>query len=459
MSGADDALRSRGWLEEQLAQLANLRNASPRDPSFKHWRQHTLTVLQRIWPRHASRSERFRRIAFSPASARTDGQTLRDWFARGCAEAADCLGELLVEIDAVGVPEPGEASGPAPFAGAGHEDDFPVLELPAGQAGRTLDTGDVGENMRDLGGMAAPAAPAAPDEPLGPSGEAAAPTPPRLKVELKRPVAAAPPGAPVAPTRVPAEPDPQSHPPIAPSPPAAPPASASSASAPSASASSASSPSAPASSASAPSASASSASTPSAPAPGAGKPTARSTRARKPATKTRLKEMLGLNDMGHAESQESAQAPPDATPPATSAPAASARPSASAPTPAPAPTPAGGQGAFDTDAFARASGDLLANSPLFALQGKPVLRTSDATEFIDPDAVALATLAADLGRLGVPEAARSDLRVALLAVAAQIEAAKPEWVTMQGLVSAAMAHPELARRLMPILLPWLPRAA
>ena len=35
-------------LEDQIERLAELRNANPRDQSFKLWRQTTLTVIQRL---------------------------------------------------------------------------------------------------------------------------------------------------------------------------------------------------------------------------------------------------------------------------------------------------------------------------------------------------------------------------------------------------------------------------
>jgi hypothetical protein len=161
-------------------------------------------------------------------------------------------------------------------------------------------------------------------------------------------------------------------------------------------------------------------------------------------------------------------APPAAaapiTPAAPAAPAAAvAKPAVPAAPVAPATpaTPAATDAAeeYDPATLSRATADFLRNSPILGLQGRPVQRTSDVTQFMEPDAVAIATLGAELGRLGVPEAARSDLRVALVELAAQIDAGKPEWARLSVAVTGAMAHPELARRLVPVLLPWLERAA
>src|SRR5439155_1466787 len=94
--------------------------------------------------------------------------------------------------------------------------------------------------------------------------------------------------------------------------------------------------------------------------------------------------------------------------------------------------------------------EFLRNSPVFGLQGRPVQRASDITPFQDPDAVAVATLAADLPRLGVPEVARELMRESLLQLAAQIEANAPEWEQLRAVITEAMAHPPLARRLVPV---------
>jgi hypothetical protein len=107
----------------------------------------------------------------------------------------------------------------------------------------------------------------------------------------------------------------------------------------------------------------------------------------------------------------------------------------------------------------RATLDFMQNSPVFGLVGKPVNRRSDTTEFLDPDAVAVATLAADVGRLGIPEGMRASIASRLLDVARRLEEGVVEWALLRGTVTDAMQYPELAKRLLPILLPWLERAA
>jgi hypothetical protein len=125
----------------------------------------------------------------------------------------------------------------------------------------------------------------------------------------------------------------------------------------------------------------------------------------------------------------------------------------------PAPPAPPAEAAEHREDFAQATADFMRNSPVLGLQGRPVQRVSDATQFLDPDAVALATLAADVGRFVPDDAAREALRTAMVEFAMQVEARSPEWSALRDLVASAMAYPELARRLMPIVLPWLGRAA
>ena len=468
MSSPERAARCRHWLEEQLEQLGNLRNANPRDPSFKLWRQNTLTVLQRIWTGETQRSERFRRIPFSPPSPRADGKAIRDWFGRGCSEAVDYLQGLIGEIDASGVPAEGAADASnAPAAGASAEDDFPVLDLPttgsAPQHGGARQTTEESEEL--LLGASASTAPV-------PEPDAA--QPPSLIIDLRSSRLRRASNAPVVGTPAP----PASSAPVAresaaglPPVSSAPVAQESAASLPPAS----SAPVARESAASLPPASAPTAPregeepvrhASSRPKPGAPREhaapresaaprkTARSPRPRRAPSRMKLKDMLGLHEL------ERSTAPPPADVAPVPAPRAELPASPSiVPPPPPAPATPEEQVYDDSESLARATADFLRNSPVLGLQGRPVLRAGDGTRFEDPDAIAVATLATDVGRLGVSEAARSTVRDALITLAGQVEAGAVRWETLRLAVALAMEHPELARRFVPILLPWLERAA
>jgi hypothetical protein len=140
MTDPDAAQRAREWLERQLADLGQLRNATRRDSNFKTWRQQTLTVIQRVWPGDARRVDRFRRIPFSPPTAHATDAQMRDHYERGWGEAGVLLREFLAEINLLGLPklraagtyagsETEAAMGPMPALG-GQDEPPPVLAVP-----------------------------------------------------------------------------------------------------------------------------------------------------------------------------------------------------------------------------------------------------------------------------------------------------------------------------------------
>ena len=486
MSRPEHVQRCKGWLQEQLAELSGLRSAHPRDGSFKQWRQNTLTVLQRIWPNEPMRSERFRRIPFSPPQGKVEKRAARDWFERGCTETGKYLRSLLENIDQEGVPEAHVAMREAaPDAATARDDDFPVLELPTGNVGP--DTGssalrDRGEIVLDLGASPTGAVPGSGQIPVA---DANVPAPPQLKVEMTTPAE-----LPAPPVKRPARESGVVH------------------------------------------------------VDGPQRPkAARGSRSKRGQLKSRLKDMLGL---GEIESAQKASAPASA-PPIPVAPVTPPEPLKSepqpfregsvvtseprplkqrperesmeslfgpefrqAPSPAPVPNdpvpspvaslepppvrpvielrpvapviepppapPVSGPHAsvvvrgaptppeaeeeeLDPEEFSRAAKDFMMTSPVLGLQGRPVVRQSDATAFTDPDAIAIGTLATDVARLGVPEGLRASARAQLLDLARRLEAGEATWAMLRDAVTFSMDFPDLARRLLPILLPWLDRAA
>ena len=105
MTDPDGAQRAREWLEHQLADLGQLRNATRRDQNFKTWRQQTLTVIQRVWPGETRRVDRFRRIPFSPPTPHVTDAQVRDSYERGWGEAGVLLREFLAEVNLLGLPQ------------------------------------------------------------------------------------------------------------------------------------------------------------------------------------------------------------------------------------------------------------------------------------------------------------------------------------------------------------------
>ncbi|MEO5988606.1 MAG: hypothetical protein ABIU54_12120 [Candidatus Eisenbacteria bacterium] len=437
MNRSEATDRSHRWLEEQLATLGGLRNATSRDSSFKAWRQSTLTVLQRIWPSEPMRSEKFRRIAFTPSGSRPEPAQVRGVYSRGCVEASNYLRALITEVDANGVVEP-ELPAERDMSLPQGEDDFPTVELPGAHVSEQHgpDTGD-NDIVLELGG----ASNGSPPAPQAQAHHRALPPPLQAP-----PIAATLHPTPVERTR-------------------------------------------------------------------SGRPSKAS---RRGGVKQRLKDMLGLSHLAAPTSEETSPSVPiqrEEAPngavvqlPATAMPSAGHAPEPengvfttkpsmkqrnkgvvsieslispefrNAPTdPAPVAPPASqessatseplpGESAvdereIDPEEFARAAEDFLKNSPVLGLVGKPVQRTKVECDLLDPDAVAIFTLATDVSRLGVPEGRRAAARALMLDLARRVEANDADWASLRGTVTFAMEFPELARRLIPILLPWLDRAA
>src|ERR1041385_5923555 len=122
------------WLGAQLGDLGTIRNATARDQTFKTWRQSTLTILQRVWPADQDRIERFRRIPFSPADPRADVRTTREWYCRGCQEAARVLTRLIEDVRMNGVAE-GTATELSELQVGEFDSGFPTVDLPGGESG------------------------------------------------------------------------------------------------------------------------------------------------------------------------------------------------------------------------------------------------------------------------------------------------------------------------------------
>lgn len=112
MTDPNLAARAQELLENSLEQINALRNANVRDSNFKEWRQSTLTLFQRLWSGDDV-SERFRRIPFSPPSTRADSKVVREWFEKGAAEAAGLIRMLIDEVAEGGIAENSGESRPA----------------------------------------------------------------------------------------------------------------------------------------------------------------------------------------------------------------------------------------------------------------------------------------------------------------------------------------------------------
>jgi hypothetical protein len=124
------------------------------------------------------------------------------------------------------------------------------------------------------------------------------------------------------------------------------------------------------------------------------------------------------------------------------------------------PQPSDGLNASGPDDSALTA-EFLRNSPVLSSLPRPVPpRTTAAMEtFESPTASALQALSAMVGEVGVPEGQRARARAALLDMARQLESREMTWDQMRDAVQFLMEVPPLARRALPLLLPYLDQAA
>ena len=400
-------------LEDQLMRLAELRNANPRDSGFKLWRQTSLTVIQRVWPGNLQRSERFRRIPFTPNTSRPSRTQAREHFERGCAEATAYLSELISEVQQAGI-DPHSAAAPAIESATTPESSHVAEKLTALLPG---------EMARPTAGEIEKAAPL-------PKGDA----PPPLLGFLSSSDAAAPGAVPALP------PPPPVKAPVVP---------------------------------------------PAAPAPAAESKRVAPSRAKSPRKTERraLKEMLGFVEEQAsaapaaplAVSKESERPGLSVQEPGLSIPALD--PVAQPPVFAPAP-PREPEGepelelreepveiVSETESLTPEAEPPMGEDPEEMLRSAswtsappspPVLAASAvAITQQNPVAATLTVLATQVADLGVPEGKRAATRAALTDLARQIEERTADWDTLQDAFQLVMKYPPLARRVVPLLVPFL----
>lgn len=127
----------------------------------------------------------------------------------------------------------------------------------------------------------------------------------------------------------------------------------------------------------------------------------------------------------------------------------------------------------DADAPGLSADDFLSASPVFMASGQPVRRVGrDARQpeerpappagprsITGPTAMAIAAVAAEVARLGVPDRRRADVRGTLIALAETLEDGSLDWNTLRATIQFSMEFPAVARRVIPLLIPFLDEAA
>jgi hypothetical protein len=103
-------------------------------------------------------------------------------------------------------------------------------------------------------------------------------------------------------------------------------------------------------------------------------------------------------------------------------------------------------------------------SPVLSATARPLPRFSEAPSASgaepSPTAATLAALAAEVGHLGVPEGHRAAARAELLDLARKVDSGQDlTWDSLRGVIGFVMEYPPLARRVIPMLIPFLDLAA
>jgi hypothetical protein len=86
-------------------------------------------------------------------------------------------------------------------------------------------------------------------------------------------------------------------------------------------------------------------------------------------------------------------------------------------------------------------------------------RKTSPREVRSPIGLAIAALAMEVEALGVPDGHRARARAVLLDLSRQLDAPDLSWSALKDAVSFVMEFPALGRRMIPLLLPYLDRAA
>jgi hypothetical protein len=462
--------RARLQLEEQLRQLGELRNASTRDPGFREWRQSTLTLIQRLWPSQEIRAERFRRVPFTSPSSRMSPTVTRSFYERGCAEAAGYLKSLIGELEGDATPDTAAQAADAAMSEEGADPAAEALASPA-EPFETLAPPAVAPTAPPLGELALPARAASAGPAPLPSPIADFEVPPGFEdvrdafplrprdVDEPRPgprgglkemlgfgeaEPSETPGPPPVPRTRPEGDSGLSAPPAGPvwhdfqsalraeiefSP--EPAAAADEPSAPSLPIARAAAPLTPSEAEIAPT----DVPCPAAPAPG---PASRATRSGARSTAKRSEPKAEAADEGPSRLRKLATKPAAEEQPAAIAEAAPVEEPKSPETTA----------------------EFLDSSPVLRAQPKPVQRTRPSHGAISsPIATTLAAMAAEIERFDVPEGQRAGARALLLDLARRVDDNRLGWEDMRHAMSFVMDCPPLARRVVPLLLPFFDKTA
>jgi hypothetical protein len=104
--------------------------------------------------------------------------------------------------------------------------------------------------------------------------------------------------------------------------------------------------------------------------------------------------------------------------------------------------------------------EFMRSSPVLGASARPVRRpTRPRPTHQTPAAATLTALASEVAHLSVPEGQRAAARAQLLELARSFDEQTLTWEALRSAITFAMDYPALARRVIPMLIPYLDLAA
>ena len=104
--------------------------------------------------------------------------------------------------------------------------------------------------------------------------------------------------------------------------------------------------------------------------------------------------------------------------------------------------------------------EFLSSSPVFSVRGAANASRSESHKSeLSPSALAIMAMAVEIEALGVPEGDRPRVREALLDLARKLDTSQLSWRQLRMTLEVVMEYPAIARRVLPMIVPFLDRAA
>jgi hypothetical protein len=129
-----------------------------------------------------------------------------------------------------------------------------------------------------------------------------------------------------------------------------------------------------------------------------------------------------------------------------------------------APTPEAELAPEEMEDLRSVTDEFLSASPVFSVagpggSGRPAGPGGAAPQELSPTALAIMAMAVEIESLGVPEGDRPRVREALLDLARKLDSKMLTWRQLRLTVEVVMEYPAIGRRVLPMIVPFLDRAA